>query len=166
MQQLGMTEWVSWMLSKGIIKSPYQLRLHKLRLNASKCVFGVGSGKFLGFMVSHRGIEVNPDQIEAIQELKAPRNHKEVQRLTGMTATLNRFISRSADRCQPFFQLLKKGTTFKWDDSCVVAFEELKRYLVSPLLLSNPAPTKPLFLYMAVSERAVSAKLIRIKDTI
>ena len=54
------------------------LRLHKLRLNASKCVFGVGSGKFLGFMVSHRGIEVNPDQIKAIQELKAPRIHKEV----------------------------------------------------------------------------------------
>jgi hypothetical protein len=73
------------------------LRLHKLRLNASKCVFGVGSGKFLGFMVSHKGIEVNPDQIKVIQELKAPRTHKEVQQLTGMTATLSRFISRSAD---------------------------------------------------------------------
>uniref|UniRef100_A0A2N9FUV5 Integrase catalytic domain-containing protein n=1 Tax=Fagus sylvatica TaxID=28930 RepID=A0A2N9FUV5_FAGSY len=67
------------------------LRLHKLKLNASKCVFGVGSGKFLGFMVSHRGIEVNPDQIKAIQELKAPQTHKEVQRLTGMIAALNRF---------------------------------------------------------------------------
>uniref|UniRef100_A0A2N9HQJ4 Uncharacterized protein n=1 Tax=Fagus sylvatica TaxID=28930 RepID=A0A2N9HQJ4_FAGSY len=66
------------------------LRLHKLRLNASKCVFGVRSGKFLGFMVSHGGIEVNPDQIKAIQELRAPRTHKEVQRLTGMTAALNR----------------------------------------------------------------------------
>jgi hypothetical protein len=114
------------------------LRLHKLRLNASKCVFGVGSGKFLGFMVSHRGIEVNPDQIKVIQELKAPRTHKEVQRLTGMTAALSRFISRSADRCQPFFQLLKKSTTFKWDDKCVSAFEDLKRYLSSSLLLSNP----------------------------
>ena len=89
------------------------LRLHKLKLNASKCVFGVGSRKFLGFMVSHRGIEVNPDQIKAIQELRAPQSHKKVQRLTEMTAALNRFILRSADRCQPFFQLLKKGTTFK-----------------------------------------------------
>ena len=89
------------------------LRLHKLKLNASKCVFGVGSGKFLGFMVSHRGIEVNPDQIKAIQELRAPQSHKKVQRLTEMAAALNRFILRSADRCQPFFQLLKKGTTFK-----------------------------------------------------
>uniref|UniRef100_A0A2N9EIF7 Integrase zinc-binding domain-containing protein n=1 Tax=Fagus sylvatica TaxID=28930 RepID=A0A2N9EIF7_FAGSY len=82
------------------------------------------------FMVSHRGIEVNPDQIKVIQELKAPRTHKEVQRLTGMTAALSRFISRSADRCQPFFQLLKKSTTFKWDDKCVSAFEDL-RYLSS-----------------------------------
>ena len=142
------------------------LRLHKLRLNASKCVFGVGSGKFLGFMVSHRGIEVNPDQIKVIQELKAPRTHKEVQRLTGMTAALSRFISRSADRCQPFFQLLKKSTTFKWDDKCVSAFEDLKRYLSSYLLLYNPTPGEPLFLYLAVSDRAVSAVLIRIKDTV
>ena len=137
---------------KDLTKTFRTLRLHKLRLNALKWVFGVGFGKFLGFTGSHRGIEVNLDQIKAIQELKAPRNHKEVQRLTGMTAALNRFISRSVDRCQPFFQLLKKGTTFKWDDSYVATFEELKRYLVSPLLFSNPALTEPLFLYLAVSE--------------
>jgi hypothetical protein len=83
-----------------------------------------------------------------------------------MTAALNRFISRSANRCQPFFQLLKKGTTFKWDDSCVAAFENLKKYLSSPMILSNPVPAEPLFLYLAVSERAVSAVLIRIKDTV
>jgi hypothetical protein len=142
------------------------LRLHKLRLNASKYVFGVGSGKFLGFMVSHRGIEVNPDQIKAIQELKAPQTHKEVQRLIGMTAALSRFISRSADRCQPFFQLLKKGTTFKWDECCMSAFEDLKKYLSSPILLLNPVPGEPLFLYLAVSEQAVNVVLIQIKDTI
>ena len=79
------------------------LRKHKLRLNASKCSFGVGSGKFLGYMVTHREIEVNPEQIKAINNLQPPRNPKEVQRLTGMTAALNRFISRSADRCRPFF---------------------------------------------------------------
>ena len=79
------------------------LREHKLRLNASKCSFGVGSGKFLGYMVTHRGIEVNPDQIKAINSLQPPRNPKEVQKLTGMMVTLNRFISRSAERCKPFF---------------------------------------------------------------
>ena len=69
------------------------LRKHKLHFNASKCSFGVGLGKFLGYMVTHHGIEVNPDQIKAINNLQAPRNPKEVQRLIGMTATLNRFIS-------------------------------------------------------------------------
>ena len=75
------------------------LRKHKLRLNASKCSFGMGSGKFLGYMVTHRGIEVNPDQIKAINDLKPPRNSKDVQKLTGMISALNRFISRSTDRC-------------------------------------------------------------------
>ena len=84
------------------------LRKHKLRLNASKCLFGVGSGKFLVYMVTYRGIEVNLDQIKAINSLQPPRNPKEVQKLTGMTATLNRFISRSADMCRPFFLLLHK----------------------------------------------------------
>ena len=81
------------------------LREHKLRLNASKCSFGVGSGKFLNYIVTHRGIEVNSDQIRAINNLQSPRNLKEVQKLTKMTATLNRFISRSVDRCRSFFPI-------------------------------------------------------------
>ena len=65
------------------------LRKHKLQLNASKCSFGVGSGKFLGYMVIHRGIEVNPNQIKTINNLQPPRNPKEVQKFTGMTIALN-----------------------------------------------------------------------------
>ena len=65
------------------------LRGHKLRLNASKCSFGVGSGKFLGYMVTHQGIKVNLDQVKAINSLQPPRNPKEVQKLTGMAAALN-----------------------------------------------------------------------------
>ena len=98
------------------------LRRYKLRLNASKCSFGVGSGKFLGYMVTHRGIEVNPDKIKAINNLQPPRNPKEVQRLIGMTAALNRFISRSADRCRPFFQLLNKWKGFEWTEECALDF--------------------------------------------
>ena len=79
------------------------LREHKLRLNASKCSFGVRFGKFLGYMVTHRGIEVSPDQIKVINSLQTPWNSKEVQKLTGMIAALNRFISRSTDRCRPFY---------------------------------------------------------------
>ena len=89
------------------------LRRYKLRLNASKYSFGVGSGKFLGYMVTHRGIEGNPDQIKAIKTLQLPRNPKEVQRLTRMIAALNRFIFRSADKCRPFFQLLNKWKGFE-----------------------------------------------------
>ena len=69
------------------------LRSYKLHLNASKCSFGVGSGKFLGYMVTQKAIEVNPDQIKAINNLRTPRNLKEVQKLTRMAAALNRFIS-------------------------------------------------------------------------
>ena len=99
------------------------LRKRKLRLNASKCSFSVGFGKFLGYMVTHHGIEVNPDQIKAINNLQPPRNPKEVQRLTGMTAALNRFIFWSADRCRPFFQLLNKWKGFEWTEECVLAFQ-------------------------------------------
>ena len=84
------------------------LQRHKLHLNANKCAFGVGAGKFLGYMITSRGIEINPDQIEAIKCLKSPSNPKEVQMLTGMLAALNRFISKFTDRCRPFYQLLKK----------------------------------------------------------
>ena len=89
------------------------LRRHKLRLNASKCSFGVGLRKFLGYMVTHRGIKVNSDHIKAINDLRPPRNPKKVQKLTRLTVALNRFISQSADRCRLFFQLLNKWKGFK-----------------------------------------------------
>ena len=88
------------------------LRKHKLRLSASKCSFGVRLGKFLGYMVMHRGIEVNSDQIRAINNLQPPQNPKEVQKLTRMTAALNWFIFQSADRCRPFFLLMNKWKGF------------------------------------------------------
>ena len=84
------------------------LRRHKPCLNAFKCSFGVGPGKFLGYMVTHRGIEVNPDQIKAINDLQPPRNPKEVQKLISMTAALNLFISWLTDKCCPFYELLNK----------------------------------------------------------
>ena len=75
------------------------LRQHKLRLNVEKCVFGVGAGKFLGYLITNQGIEINPGQINAVRHLNPPSNPKEVQKLTGMLAALNRFISKFADRC-------------------------------------------------------------------
>ena len=89
------------------------LRKHKLHLNATKCSFGMGSSKFLGYMVTHREIEVKPDQIKAINDLQPPWNPKDVQKLTRMTTALNRFISRLVNRCRPFFQLLHKWKGFE-----------------------------------------------------
>nr|XP_023906600.1 uncharacterized protein LOC112018320 [Quercus suber] len=137
------------------------LRRHKLRLNAEKCAFGVGSRKFLGYLISVRGIEVNPDQIEAVKRLKPPSNPKEVQILTGMLAALNRFISKFADRCRPFYQLLKKWTGFRWSEECDEAFAELKNYLARAPMLTAPELGEDLFMYLAVSEHAVSAVLLR-----
>ena len=88
------------------------LRKYKLRLNASKCLFGVGSGKFLSYMVNYRRNEVNPNQIKAINNLQSPQNPKKVQKLTRMATALNRFISRSIDRCRPFFLLINKWKGF------------------------------------------------------
>uniref|UniRef100_A0A2N9IJS0 Uncharacterized protein n=1 Tax=Fagus sylvatica TaxID=28930 RepID=A0A2N9IJS0_FAGSY len=137
------------------------LRRDELRLNASKCLFGVRSGKFLGHVISSRGIEANPDQISALISLEEPKNTKQVQRLTGMVAALNRFISRSADKCRPFFRLLGKKRKFLWDRDCSDAFQNIKAYLSSPPCLSIPSPGEPLYLYLAVSEHAVSAVLVR-----
>jgi hypothetical protein len=137
------------------------LRRHRLKLNASKCAFGVGSGKFLGFMVTQRGIEANPDQISAILDLKPPRTVREVQKLTGMATALNRFISRSAEKCRPFFDLIKKGKNFHWGDQSDQAFERLKAYLAAAPLLSTPVNGESLYIYLAVSEHAVSAAIVR-----
>ena len=137
------------------------LRRNRLRLNASKCTFSVSSGKFLGHVVSRRGIEANPDQIAALVDLAEPRNIKQVQRLTGMVVALRRFISRSADKCKSFFRLLGKRSKFVWDEECSVTFQGIKAYLSTSPCLSIPNPREPLFLYLAVSDHAVSAVLVR-----
>ena len=140
------------------------LRSYNMKLNPGKCAFGVMTGKFLGFMVSQRGIEANPDKIQAIMEMKPPKNVKEVQSLNGKVAALNRFVSRAIDKCFPFFRTLKKS--FEWTDECQQAFEELKAYLSAPPLLSPSQPGEELFLYLAVSPAAVSATLIREEEKV
>ena len=99
-----------------------ELWKHRLRLNIEKCAFGVGASKFLGYLITSRRIEVNPDQIEVVKRLKLLSNPKEVQVLTGMLVALNRFISKFSDRYRPFYSLLKKWKGFRWDDECEKAF--------------------------------------------
>ena len=108
--------------NEGLLGTFEVLRQHKLRLNVEKCVFGVGSGKFLGYLITNWGIEINPNQIDAVRRFNPPSNLKEVQKLTGMLATLNRFISKFADCYRPFYQLLKKWRGFQWDEECDAVF--------------------------------------------
>ena len=117
-------------------------------------------------MVTHRGIEVNPDQIKAINSLQPPRNPKEVQKLTGMTAALNRFIFRSANRCRPFFLVLHKWKGFEWTEECAMAFQQLKEYLSQPPVMSSPKVDEVLFAYLAIASYAISFVLIRVDNGI
>ena len=82
---------------------------HRMMLNPSKCIFGVSLDKFIGFLVTKRGIEANLDQIYALLSISLPRNVHEVQKLTGRVAVLNRFVSKSTDKCLPLFKILRKN---------------------------------------------------------
>ena len=92
-------------------------------------------------------------------ELGPPKMVKEVQSLNGKITTLNRFVSKATDKCLPFFRTLRKS--FEWTDECQKAFEDLKKYLSSPPLLSPSKPGEELYLYIAVSQAAVSAALVK-----
>ncbi|CAL8175714.1 unnamed protein product [Prunus armeniaca] len=146
---------------KNLAEAFSLLRQYRMKLNPSKCTFGVSSGRFLGYLVTQRGIEAHPRQIKAILEMKSPSTVKEIQSLTGRAAALNRFLSRSTNKSKPFFKALKKGQRDKWDEECEVTFQSLKAYITSPPLLSKPVPSEDLFVYLAVSNSAVSSALIR-----
>ena len=111
-------------------------------------------------MVTHRGIEVNLDQIKVISNLQPPRNPKKVQKLTRMMTALNQFISRSADRCRLFFFLLHKWKEFEWSEECVVVFQQLKQYLSRPPIMSSLVVDEVLFAYIAVAFYVISFVLI------
>jgi hypothetical protein len=134
-----------------------------LKLNPEKCVFGVKKGKFLGCFVSTKGIEANPSKIEAILRMEPPKSRKGAQRLIGRLASLNRFISRSADRNLPLFKVLKSAEVFQWGPSQQKTFEELKQYLIELTTLTPPSLGTPLLLYVAASHAAVSAALVQEK---
>ena len=87
------------------------LKQYQMKLNPSKCAFGVAPGKFLGFMVSQKGIEANPEKVRAILDMMSPKTIKEVQKLIGRIAALNRFVSKAMDKCLPFFKTLKQAFT-------------------------------------------------------
>ena len=135
-----------------------------MKLNPTKCAFGVSAGKFLGFIVNNRGIEANPYKIKAMPDMLPPSNIKDIQRLTGRIAALSRFASKANYKCHLFFQVLKKA--FQWDAHCKEAFTALKTYLSSPPILVSPFEGELFTLYLCISDFSTSAALVREWDRV
>jgi hypothetical protein len=141
------------------------MRRAGLKLNLEKCVFGVTEGKILGCVISAKRIEANPDKIRAIREIDEPKTKKDIQKLNGRVATLNRFISRSTERSLPLFKALKGKGKIEWGPEQRKAFAELKEYIEKMAILSPPLLLEPLFLYVAAFKAAISAALVREVDS-
>jgi hypothetical protein len=120
----------------------------------------VPAGKLLGFLVSSRGIEVNPGKIRAIERMKPPTDLKEVQKFTRCLASLSRFISRLGEKALPLYQLMKKSDTFVWTTQADAAFKELKQMLSTAPVLASPMTCEPMLLYIAATNRVVSAVVV------
>jgi hypothetical protein len=132
------------------------LRRFQIKLNPEKCVFGVPAEQLLGFLVSERGIECNPEKIKAIERMKKPAKLRDVQKFTGCLASLSRFISWLGEKALPLYQLMKKTKCFEWTDQADEAFLQLKRMLSTPPVLAAPTDKEPLLLYIAATNRVVS----------
>ena len=137
------------------------LREYGMKLNPLKCAFGVSVGRFLGFMVTQRGIEANPAQLKAILQSPAPSSKKGIQQLTGKLAALRLFISRFTDHLKPFFTTLRGANRAKLNEECDRAFMAIKQYLTEPLILVNPEAGDTLYLYLAAFDIAVSVALFK-----
>jgi len=113
---------------------------YRLKFNPEKCVFGVEAGKFLGFLLTERGIEANPENCATIIAMRIPISVKEVQQLTGRMIALSRFVSAGGDKGHPYFQCLKRNSRFIWTKECEESFLKLKEYLASSPVLCKPHP--------------------------
>ena len=127
-------------------------------------MFGVPSGKLLGFLVSHWGIEANPEKVKAVEDMSPPKTLREMQKLIGRVTALGRFISKLGERALPFFKLMKKKGPFVWTVEADKAFQDLKRYLTSPSVMVAPRPQEPLVLYLAATPYSASAALVAVRE--
>ena len=131
-----------------------------MKLNPAKCTFGVPAGKLLGFMVSSRGIEVNPVKIRAIERMELPQCLNDVQKFTGCLASLSRFVSRLGEKALPLYALMRKSDTFVWTPQADAAFKELKKMLATAPILASPLEKEPMMLYIAATNRVVSVVVV------
>ena len=126
--------------------------------------FRVPSSKLLGFLVSHGGVEANPEKVKAIERMSPPQTLKEMQKLAGCVTSLGRFISKLGEHALHFFKLMKKKDSFEWTSEADVAVQDLKRYLTSPLLMVALRPLEPLVLYLAATPHSTSIALVVVRE--
>ncbi|GJW77128.1 reverse transcriptase domain-containing protein [Tanacetum coccineum] len=139
------------------------LREINMKLNPKKCAFGMREGTFLGYKVDADGLRVCPDKVEAVLNLPSPRCLKDVQKLNGKLASLNRFLSKSAEKSLPFFKTLKKCTKksdFQWTAEAEIAFKQMKQSIAELPMLAAPTEKEELIMYLAAAKEAVSAVLM------
>jgi hypothetical protein len=136
------------------------LRKYNMMLNPMKCIFGVPAGQLLEFIISHRGIEVNPEKIKAILDISLPNDLKDIQQLIGCVAAVSRFISRLGKKAFPLYKLMKKSDEFIWTDEADTALKDLKRVLSTTPVLAAPEDQEPMLLYMAATNRVVSIVIV------
>ena len=137
------------------------LRAYDMKLNPLKCAFGVSASRFLGFLVTQRGIEENPAQLKAILDSPAPSSRKGVQRLTDWLAALGQFISQFTDCLKPFFATLRGVNWTGWNEECDQALVSIKCYLAEPPTLASPEAGETVSMYLAVSDVVVSVALFK-----
>jgi hypothetical protein len=111
---------------------------YSIKLNPKKCSFGVPTGQLLGYLISERGIEGNPEKIQAIINMQPPKTLRHVQQLTGRLAALSRFISKLGKKALPFYRLLRKTDNFTWTEEAQAAFDDRKRRLLTSPVLITP----------------------------
>lgn len=138
-----------------------------MRLSPAKCSFGLTSRKFLGFLISQRGIEIDPNHIKAINDMKDPTSVKDVQKLTGCIAALRRFIPQASKKCLPFFQTIKeasKARTFSWNNECKQSLIALNEFLKNPPILTQALPRETLRIYLSACDHTVAVALIKAEE--
>jgi hypothetical protein len=137
------------------------LNKYKLKLNPTKCSFGVSAGQLLGFLASARGIEANPENIQSILTMGKPTKLHDIQKLAGRVAVLSRFVARLGEKALPFYALMKKSDgKFEWMEEADVAFTQLKKVLSTPPVLVAPKEKEPLLLYIVATHQVVSTFLV------
>ena len=136
-----------------------RLRKYKLKLNPNKCISEASHGKLLGFIISERGIKVDLAKAKAFIGMPTPRTEKDVRSFLGNIKYISRLIAQLTPICEPLFKLLRKNILTQWNSDCQAAFDKIKNYLLSPLVLISLKPDHPLILYLIMHDNSMGCVL-------